>query len=255
MIPSVAAASPDRSASGLLDHPPDPLRYDGQPCEPDEVVGAILQLIAPATRVLDVGCGTGSVSEQVVKATGAELVGLEPDPQRAEKARLRGLRVVEGELDPGLAAELGRFDAVLLADVLEHLSSPQELLLRAREFLGPNGAVVLSVPNVAHWTVRWDLVRGRWSYQSCGILDATHLRWFTRRSLVEFLARTGLQVVAARNTVGKDLSAYYERVPWRWMSRRVRGAVLRRLVRWAPDLFTCQFVLKARFSPDSRPGE
>ena len=245
--PGVAHPSPDDAAKGFLDRAPDPLRYDGHSADPEEVAGIVSSFIPSGASVLDVGCGTGSVSRLVVEATGARLVGVEPDSRRAAAARLRGLEVVEMELGPELAARLGRLDVVLFADVLEHVADPRALLLAARDVLAPDGVVILSVPNVAHWTVRWDLLRGRFGYREVGILDATHLRWFTRQSLLRFVGRSGMEVLAWRATLGQDLSDYRERWPWQWLSRGARARLLRRLVRRAPDLFACQFVVKARF--------
>jgi len=154
-------ATPDASAAGFLDHAPNPLRYDGQPNDPDEVVGVLSSLIPQGSRVLDVGCGTGSVSIQLIANRGLSLIGVEPDEERAQRARDRGVTVRAARLTPELIAELGSFDVVLFADVLEHLPDPHSLLTLATSALRPGGRVVASVPNVAHWSVRTDLLRGR----------------------------------------------------------------------------------------------
>jgi hypothetical protein len=102
-------ATPDASAAGFLDHAPNPLRYDGQPNDPDEVVGVLSSLMPQGARVLDVGCGTGSVSIQLIANRGLSLIGVEPDEERAQRARDRGVTVRAARLTPELIAELGSF--------------------------------------------------------------------------------------------------------------------------------------------------
>lgn len=238
--------SPDLSAAGFLDHAVDPLRYDGQPNDPDEVVGVLSSLIPEGARVLDVGCGTGSVSIQIIQNCKASLVGVEPDGTRAGRARERGVDVHEARLTPELIAELGAFDVVMFADVLEHLPNPLSLLALAKTALGPNGRVVVSVPNVAHWSVRWELLRGRFVYRDSGIMDATHLRWFTESGIRLLLESAQLRVERVRATAGFELPCYWERPPWRRLARSKRDPVIRRALRRWPRLFACQWVVDGR---------
>ena len=97
--------------------------------------------------------------------------------------------------DPGLPFEPASFDLVVLADVLEHLPDPAAGLQRATSFCRPGGAVLVSVPNVAHWQARLQLLRGRWPQHDSGTFDASHLRWFTRDSLGALLRDGGLRDV------------------------------------------------------------
>src|SRR5262245_32492932 len=112
--------------------------------------GAIL--IAPS-RVpktgSDLGCGTGNVALVVQELRRARVVGIEPDAERANLAKSRGIEVIHGYLTSELARTLGRFDAVIFADVLEHLADPLPLLQLGCSFLASRGVVVISVPNVA----------------------------------------------------------------------------------------------------------
>ena len=238
--------SPDAVAKGFLNGPADPFRYDGQPNDPDEVAGVLSSLIPEGARVLDVGCGTGSISSHIIANRRVSLVGLEPDGDRAQRARERGLTVRIALLSREIIAELGSFDVVLFADVLEHLADPWSLLTLAKTALQPNGVIVASVPNVAHWSVRKDLLRGRFNYRDSGIMDATHLRWFTEAGVRRLFESAGLDVQAVRPTAGFDLSCYKEQLPWRRMSqRRLRDIVLGGVRRW-PRLFACQWVASGR---------
>ncbi len=239
-------ASPDENAAGLLRGAVDPLRYDGHFVDPDEVSGIIVRMIPEGSRVLDVGCGAGSLSQIVADHCRADVVGIEPDPARAERAMRRGIQVHVGYFDRPLIAGLGLFDVVLFADVLEHLPNPYTLLLTAREALRQHGCVIVSVPNVAHWSVRACLLRGKFEYQPWGIMDATHLRWFTAESIKSLLAASGFVAAEYRATAGLVLCDNYGRAPLRWLSGGIRARMLRWGCRHWPALFGSQHVLKAK---------
>ena len=107
-------------------------------------------------------------------------------PRADRRARSRTRRCASG-IAPGA------YDAILFLDVLEHLRDPDGVLRAARDWLRPGGRVLCSLPNVAHWRVRLALARGRFDYTENGLMDATHLRWFTRRTARELLTRAGLR--------------------------------------------------------------
>ena len=88
----------------------------------------------------------------------------------------------------------GAYDAIVLADVIEHLRAPENVLRGLLPKLSPSGRIVLSVPNVAHWSVRLSLLRGRFRYEETGLLDRTHLRFFTRETLRELIGNVGLVI-------------------------------------------------------------
>jgi methionine biosynthesis protein MetW len=240
-------SSPDRHSHGFVTGTVDPLRYDydDQANDPDEVIGIISRMIPAGARVLDVGCGAGSVSVQIIANGRTSLVGVEPDETRARAARDRGVDVRSGFLTPELIGELGTFDVVLFADVLEHLADPLSLLELARTALARGGRIIASVPNVAHWSVRTELARGNFVYRDWGIMDATHLRWFTHANLQLLFQSAGLAIEERRVTAGVDLQCYSERWPWRVMSRPTRMALVRRGLRRFPLLFGCQLVVRS----------
>jgi methionine biosynthesis protein MetW len=241
-----ASGSPDDGAWAFLDEPPAPLRYDS-PITTDalEAPALIAGFVPPEGRVLDVGCGTGNVAVVIKELRRAHIVGIEPEPERASVARGRGIEVIQGYLTSELAAGLGTFDAVVFADVLEHLADPLPLLRLSCSLLAPTGVVVISVPNVAHWSVRWALLRGRFDYEEYGIMDATHLRWFTVDSLLRWLRNVGLEVHSIRQTAGTTLPIYYRAWPWRSLHQHRRFSVIRLLARRWPLLFGAQHVICA----------
>lgn len=106
----MSSTSPDQHAKGFAVAAVDPLRYEGHTSDPDEAAGMIAGLLPPNKRVLDVGCGTGSMPRLLVDLRGVKLVGIEPDLDRVQKARARGLDVRHGILDEATAKELGLFD-------------------------------------------------------------------------------------------------------------------------------------------------
>jgi 2-polyprenyl-3-methyl-5-hydroxy-6-metoxy-1,4-benzoquinol methylase len=148
-------------------------------------------------RALDVGCGTGSVGAALLSRGFSEVIGIEPVAAVAQEARTRLSDVVVGTFNSVDRAALGSFDLVVFGDSLEHMLDPWAALTDAREMLLPGGALLLSVPNVAHWSVLWPALKlGRWDYADEGLLDRTHLRFFTPASLVKALDAAGYHVLA-----------------------------------------------------------
>lgn len=236
-------ASPDRNSLGFLRHSPNALRYENQSTDPDDVAMKLASLVSGKGRILDVGCGTGSVTEIIKARTGAEVIGIEPDSDRQSIAIARGLEVYRGLLTEEFLLTHGPFQTILFADVLEHLQNPGEILLIAKKGLAPGGTIVASVPNVAHFFVRMKLLCGRFDYRDCGIMDATHLRWFTRKTLHSFFSNLGFSVTDHLYTVNTSMAGYGS-APFRWMP--YKGAVMKAMVRMFPDLWGCQHVVRAR---------
>jgi len=140
------------------------------------------------SRVLEVGCASGYVGGVLVHDKGCAVTGIEVAPAAALEARQRGLTVIEGSLeDPALWTSIpGRFDVIIAADVLEHLREPERILERFKGSLTEQGIAIIAVPNVAAWNMRKQLFfRGDFRYQDEGLLDRTHLRFFTWDTLHE----------------------------------------------------------------------
>jgi SAM-dependent methyltransferase len=145
-------------------------------------------------RILDAGCGSGGLALARPRRPGWNVTGIEKDPRQAARARDRCDVVIEGDLAevlPRLSAAGERFDAIVFADVLEHLEDPVAALAQARRLASPDGVLVASVPNVGHVSVVRDLLLGRHDPVPAGLCDAGHLRWFTRSSFAEMIAEAG----------------------------------------------------------------
>jgi SAM-dependent methyltransferase len=152
----------------------------------------VLPFVPPSAReVLEIGCGIGATGAYLQERLGCRVTGVELNPFAARRARERLHRVVAGDV---MDVELpGRYDAVLALELFEHLARPEEFLARIRPAVEPGGRIVLSVPNVGHYSIVADLVAGRWDYLPIGLLCYTHLRFFTRRTLVDWLRRCGFE--------------------------------------------------------------
>src|SRR5262249_27679766 len=163
----------------------------------DQARPEVAALVPPSChRVLELGCGSGRLGDLLTQR-GHEVTGVELVPEVAAVARRRLARVevmdLEGDDWP---FEPASFDAVVAADVLEHLVDPWRVLRRAVALLRPGGVVVASLPNVQNIDVLWRLVRGRWDYRERGILDRGHLRFFTLRSIRQLFEQAGLEMVS-----------------------------------------------------------
>ena len=144
-------------------------------------------------RALDVGAASGFLTNRLAEQ-GWRVTALERDPALAAQVGRAAERVVVADLDAGAPEVGGPFEAIVYGDVLEHLTDPLAALTGLNRTLAHDATVVVSVPNVAHLWVRLNLLAGRWQYQDRGILDRTHLRFFTRRTLLDLLTRAGLVV-------------------------------------------------------------
>jgi 2-polyprenyl-3-methyl-5-hydroxy-6-metoxy-1,4-benzoquinol methylase len=153
--------------------------------------------------VLDVGCGEGFLAEQI-QEKGNHVTGIDVLPQAKQQEFFD--QYVSSDLEKGIDAETpalrGReFDKVLLLDVLEHLRHPEQILQDCRPFLKPNGHLIVSVPNIANISVRLMLLLGKFNYTERGILDKTHVRFFTRKTARRFLEANGYRVVSHKMTI------------------------------------------------------
>ncbi len=157
-------------------------------------------------RLLDVGCGAGEASAALKgQRPRLHVTGVEGDPSAAARARAKLDRVLEGdaaEILAALASAGEKYDGFLFADVLEHLEDPIALLAQARRLAVPKAALLVSVPNVGHLSLVRDLLLGRFDPVAAGLLDAGHLRWFTRGFLAQALEEAGWRVLSIESLPG-----------------------------------------------------
>jgi O-antigen biosynthesis protein len=218
-------------------------RYDFDEIDLDSssVHADVVRLAGENRRILELGPATGYMSRVFVER-GCAVVGIEFDPEMARRAEAHCERVIVGDLDHlDLDAELGdeRFDVIVAADVLEHLKDPLDALNRLRKFLEPEGAFVISVPNVAHGSVRLALLGGHFDYRDAGLLDSTHLRFFTLGSFERLLDEAELGLAEFhRHELDVDASEI-------GFDPEVAPVAIREKLEGDPDARTYQFVVKA----------
>ncbi len=209
----------------------------------------ILEAVPAGVGVLDVGCSSGYLAAALARC-GCRVTGVEADPSAAAAARMVCDQVIEGDVEAAdvrtACARAGGFDAIVCGDVLEHLRDPWDTLAFLATLLAPGGRAVVSLPNVAVWSARRELLRGRFPYADHGTFDRTHLRFFTRASARELVERAGLTVAEEHVApaflpfeplLRRRLGGTMER-PLPWVARLREAAARRR-----PELFALQFVL------------
>jgi 2-polyprenyl-3-methyl-5-hydroxy-6-metoxy-1,4-benzoquinol methylase len=161
-----------------------------------------LRLVGGNKRVLEFGCSSGRVTAALVER-GCQVTGIEIDNDAAERARAHAEEVVVLDLDyDEFEAKLvGQWEVALFGDVLEHLRDPLRVLRATRQLLEPQGTIVLSVPNIAHADIRLSLLNGQFPYGPYGLLDRTHLRFFTRDTLKQLLNDAGFVPIEIQRVI------------------------------------------------------
>jgi len=194
-------------------------------------------------RLLDVGAADGLLGREL-SGRGWRVTGIEADAERAKAGVEACEAMLVADLDRETPPLHGAFDAIVYGDVLEHLRDPARVLAELNRRLAPGGQVVISVPNVAHLWMRLSLAAGRFEYAERGILDRTHLRFFTRRALAALLAGAGLR---AERMTATPVPLYQV------VSPRLHGRALAAVhgasavaARALPRLLGYQFVVLAR---------
>jgi 2-polyprenyl-3-methyl-5-hydroxy-6-metoxy-1,4-benzoquinol methylase len=223
---------------------------------------------ARAMRVLDVGCGAGMTGLRLrQERPGLFCAGIELLPEAADAARQRLDAVACLDLDAAgsLPFPPASFDAIICGDVLEHLKDPERVIGLLRELLSPTGVLIWSVPNVRHFSVIASLMLGEFSYTRAGILDRTHLRFFTRRSAYRFLENAGFVVLRVEpknwdpsGDVSRRMNAWQQRDlnrKWRAVLRAMlpEAVIPRTLDADSADLLTLQYVFIATRTETSPP--
>lgn len=171
-------------------------------------------------RIIEVGCGTGALAREYKKRNPTcEYIGLELEPNRAELARAHCDRVVRcdiEQMEDAAFVSLFPSDCWIFGDVLEHLYDPWLVLSRIRRLLSPDSSVLACVPNAQHWSVQVLLNSGEFRYQDAGLLDRTHIRWFTKATLIDLFRTTGF-------TIAEGGARHVEAPEEYWRERALTG--------------------------------
>ena len=193
-------------------------------------------------RLLDVGAADGLLSRKLMDH-GWRVTAIEGDPVLAQGGARHCERMITANLDREIPEGEGPFDVIVYGDVLEHLVDPLRVLVELDRSLAPTGFVIISVPNIAHLWIRLLLLFGRFEYLDRVILDQSHLRFFTERSLRAMLANAGLSIVRFTATP----APLYQILPVSWHRRWVAAthAINAVIARKARRLLGYQFIVLA----------
>jgi 2-polyprenyl-3-methyl-5-hydroxy-6-metoxy-1,4-benzoquinol methylase len=168
------------------------------------------------------------MSQYMTQKRNCSVTGVEIDRAAAEQAAKFCREVLVRDLNrPDWISGLrkGKFDVVLMGDVLEHLVAPRELLVQIRELLDADATVVICLPNVVHWKTRLKILFGRFDYECAGTLDHTHLRFYTVKTARELIESAGYRITRFHPAF---------------------GGRLKRLARWFPGIFAIQLLYEAK---------
>lgn len=191
----------------------------------------IYDLIPLKKKVLDVGCATGKLLEELKSKKDCYTVGIEADKEESQEAKIRCDQLIEGDIEKlqDLPFPAGFFDVIIFADVLEHLKRPDEVLKKTKPYLKDNGYLLASIPNVAFLSVRLNLLFGNFDYTEYGLLDKSHLRFFTLKTVKKLIEEQGYSITHLEG---------YNQV-------KARYSFIKPLGRFLQSLFASDFIIKA----------
>lgn len=212
--------------------------------DPNTAFRKIFSLLSENLDILEVGCASGVQTRYYRDTLNCRVTGIEINADAAEDARPFCENILVGGVDEiDLEQALGdkRFDAILFSDVLEHIRNPTDALKRVRPFLKKDGAVIASIPNITHAAICWEIAHGRFDYQQLGLLDDTHIRFFSRKKVAQTFSEAGFKITdwdrVVRTPYDTEFkvfsSAYEDQAFLEWIARN------------NADSETYQFIVKA----------
>ena len=183
------------------------VKYDDKPRT--ELIDLITE---PPHRVLEIGCGTGATGLALKqKFQDIEYVGVEPDEGAAKIAQTRLDRVLFSDIEKVQLDTIGLnkeyFDLIICADVLEHLYDPWKILFSLRNNITPDGKILASIPNIQHISIINNLLNDHWTYSKYGLLDATHIRFFTLSEIIKMFSGTGYKMVQCSHITQPEIES------------------------------------------------
>jgi 2-polyprenyl-3-methyl-5-hydroxy-6-metoxy-1,4-benzoquinol methylase len=213
----------------------------------------VVQLIKPNSVILEIGCATGYIGKFLKEKRNCTMFAVEIDKEAAEVAKPYYEKIIIGDVeDEKILEELPPkfFDYILCMNVLEHLRWPQKVLAHLKKFLKPEGSVIVAIPNVAHWSIRLKLLFGDFEYgkglfgtdHGIALLDETHLRFFTKKTMLKMFYDAGYKVVFCRFDPDKGIPKLHGlllQLPYGWK-------LLKFIYSLWPTLFAGQFIFELK---------
>ncbi len=165
---------------------------------PYDAHSILMRLVPRGSKVLELGCASGYLSGYMEQELGCRVTGLEADPAATAIATTRCTEVYTADLDAPNALDVARanapYDVLFAAAVLEHLKQAETILQTAHSLLKPGATLIVSLPNIAHWSIRLRLLRGRFDYEDYGVMDKTHVRLYTLKTGRALIEQAGYRV-------------------------------------------------------------
>jgi 2-polyprenyl-3-methyl-5-hydroxy-6-metoxy-1,4-benzoquinol methylase len=194
----------------------------------DSVASHVVRMVGQKKRVLEVGCGPGSITKVLARQGQCRVTGLEQDLAAIAKVTPYCEAIMQADLNgvewTGLLDGAERFDVVVAADVLEHLYDPWRTLREMGSFISPDGYLVISLPHVGHAAVVACLINGDFEYRDWGLLDRTHIRFFGLKNIEALFAEADLKIVEAKYVI-KPPECTELAASWAKLSRTVQDAL------------------------------
>lgn len=211
----------------------------------------VMHLVGLSKRVLEIGCGPGSITKILAQQGQCRVTGLELDPEAIKKVAPYCETIMQADLNsaewPRLLDGVERFDVVVAADVLEHLYDPWVTLKHMISFINPNGYLVVSLPHVGHAAVVSCLINSDFEYRDWGLLDSTHIRFFGLKNIETLFAQAGLKIVEVKYVIKPPEETEFA-AGWSKLSPSMRAALMN-----TPHSEVYQVVIKA--VPLNYPGD
>jgi len=213
----------------------------------------VVQLIKPGSKILEIGCATGYIGKFLKEKRNCKMYGIEIDKEAAELAKPYYEKLVVGNVEDDRILDLFNdmtFDFILCMSVLEHLKNPRDVLVKVKNFLARGGYLIVTLPNIAHWSIRLKLLFGDFDYEKGifgtdhgkGIMDETHLKFFTLKTMKELITSAGYKIEYISFDPDKGIPKFHGlilRLPGGWK-------LLKKIYSLWPTLFGFQFIFKVK---------
>ncbi len=201
----------------------------------------LIEMVGYNKRVLEIGCASGYMTKEL-QSRGCSVDAVEVHPLLASQAGKSGAKVIQADIEDAETLNLlsPPYQVILMSDVIEHLVDPFGVLARLKELLDSFGYLLVTFPNVLHYRMRWRFLLGRFEYSETGILDWTHLRFFTFDSFKRYFSEAGLELLEYRISEGSyPLMRLFKHIPG---INRLGQSLIERF----PNLLGAHFIFKGR---------
>ena len=202
----------------------------------------VLNFINKPGKVLDIGCGAGD-NARILQPLGFMVDGITISENELQEANLFLQRGYLFNLENGLPEEVknSQYDYVICSHVLEHICYPEKLLNDIKSCIKADGKMVVALPNLFHYTSRWKLMRGEFNYQTAGLWDNTHFKWYTFKTGKALLENSGFKVTYCSVTGQLPGNSFFSK----FLSKKISARIYNGLKKISPGLFGYQLVYVA----------